>query len=80
VTQLPEPKFALFVDKSGKFRFRLVAANGKTLAVSEAYNTKEDCLEATKLWKQTIFRATIESRIEEAKYVIARARALIDDK
>jgi uncharacterized protein YegP (UPF0339 family) len=57
-----------------------MAANRKMLAVSEAYNTKEDCLEAIKLWKQTIFRATIESRIKEAKCAIARARALIDYK
>ena len=33
-------KFELYKDKAGKFRFRLKAANGQVIAVSEAYNTK----------------------------------------
>ena len=37
---MPEPKFELYKDKAEKFRFRLVAANGETIAVSEAYESK----------------------------------------
>jgi uncharacterized protein YegP (UPF0339 family) len=37
---MPQPKFELYTDKAGKFRFRLVAANGETIAVSEAYESK----------------------------------------
>jgi uncharacterized protein YegP (UPF0339 family) len=40
---MPEPKFEWFKDKAGKFRFRLKAANGEIIAVSEGYNSKEAC-------------------------------------
>ena len=38
------PKFQLYEDKSGQFRFRLRARNGKTVAVSQRYTTKAACL------------------------------------
>ena len=41
---MPEPKFEWYKDKAGKFRFRLVAANGEKIAASEAYNSKEGCV------------------------------------
>jgi len=44
VIRLPEPKFEWYKDKAGKFRFRLVAANGETIAASEAYNSKDACM------------------------------------
>jgi uncharacterized protein YegP (UPF0339 family) len=31
-------------DKAGKFRFRLVAANGEKIAASEAYLSKDACV------------------------------------
>ena len=37
------PKFELFQDRSGKFRFRLKARNGKVIAVSDDYATKAGC-------------------------------------
>ena len=37
------PKFELYEDKSGEFRFRLKARNGQTIAVSEGYTTKAAC-------------------------------------
>ncbi len=36
-------KFELFKDKAGKFRFRLIAANGEIIATGEAYESKESC-------------------------------------
>ena len=33
-------KFELYSDKAGKFRFRLKAGNGETIATSEAYESK----------------------------------------
>lgn len=33
-------KFELYKDKADKYRFRLKAANGEIIAVSEAYNQK----------------------------------------
>jgi uncharacterized protein YegP (UPF0339 family) len=44
VTELPEPKFEWYKDKAGKFRFRLLAANGEKIAASEAYSSKEACV------------------------------------
>jgi uncharacterized protein YegP (UPF0339 family) len=41
---LPEPKFEWYKDKAGKFRFRLLAANGEKIAVGEAYNSKDGCM------------------------------------
>jgi uncharacterized protein YegP (UPF0339 family) len=41
---MPEPKFEWFKDKAGKFRFRLLAANGEIIAASEAYTSKEACV------------------------------------
>ena len=38
------PKFELYRDKRGAFRFRLKARNGQTLASSEGYSTKAACL------------------------------------
>jgi uncharacterized protein YegP (UPF0339 family) len=40
---MPEPKFEWFKDKAGKFRFRLLAANGEMIVVSEGYSSKEAC-------------------------------------
>ena len=38
------PKFELYTDKRGYYRFRLKAANGKIIAASEGYTTKAGCL------------------------------------
>jgi uncharacterized protein YegP (UPF0339 family) len=41
---MPEPVFEWYTDKKGKFRFRLKAGNGEVIAVSEAYNSKDGCV------------------------------------
>lgn len=41
---MPEPVFEWYKDKTGKFRFRLKAANGEIIATSEAYNSKDGCV------------------------------------
>jgi uncharacterized protein YegP (UPF0339 family) len=41
---LPEPVFEWYKDKAGKYRFRLKAANGEIIAVSEGYASKEGCV------------------------------------
>lgn len=38
------PKFVVFKDKAGAFRFHLTATNGQIIAVSEAYTVKKSCL------------------------------------
>jgi uncharacterized protein YegP (UPF0339 family) len=42
---VPEPVFEWYNDKAGKYRFRLKAANGEIIAVSEGYNAKDDCVD-----------------------------------
>ena len=37
------PKFEMYVDKAGEFRFRLKATNGEIIAASEGYKAKERC-------------------------------------
>lgn len=38
------PKFEVYTDKRGEFRFRLKARNGEVIATSEGYKTKPSCL------------------------------------
>ena len=37
------PKFEIYTDKAGEFRFRLKATNGQVIAVSEGYTTMANC-------------------------------------
>ncbi|UCR90181.1 YegP family protein [Mycetocola spongiae] len=37
-------KFELYTDKAGEYRFRLKAANGEVIAVSEGYKAKASAL------------------------------------
>ena len=37
------PKFEMYVDKAGEFRFRLKATNGQVIATSEGYVSKKNC-------------------------------------
>lgn len=37
------PKFELYQDKGGDFRFRLKSRNGQVVAVSEGYTSKAAC-------------------------------------
>ena len=38
------PKFEVYKDKAGEFRFRLKARNGQIIGVSEGYVQKASCL------------------------------------
>ena len=40
---LTNPKFVLYQDKAGEFRFRLKARNGEIIATSEGYKAKASC-------------------------------------
>lgn len=37
------PKFEMYTDKAGEFRFRLKAGNGEVIATSEGYKAKASC-------------------------------------
>ena len=40
----PHPKFEVYEDKGGQFRFRLKAKNGQIIAASEGYKSLKSCL------------------------------------
>ena len=37
-------KFEVYKDKAGEYRFKLKAANGEIIAVSEGYSSKTSCM------------------------------------
>lgn len=41
---LTNPKFEMYQDKAGDYRFRLKARNGEIIAVSESYHARAGCL------------------------------------
>lgn len=42
-TPLTNPKFEIYLDEGGRFRFRLKAQNGGLLIYSEGYTAKANC-------------------------------------
>ena len=40
----PCPKFEVYVDKAGEFRFRLLAKNGQNICHGEGYKALKSCL------------------------------------
>lgn len=57
---LPHPKFELYQDKSGAFRFRLKARNGEIIAASESYTAKAGCLGGIESVKKNASEAEIQ--------------------
>lgn len=43
IVAVKHPKFELYTDKAGEFRFRLKAKNGEIIATSEGYKSKASC-------------------------------------
>ncbi len=41
---LTHPKFEMYQDKAGEYRFRLKARNGEIIGTSEGYTAKAGCL------------------------------------
>lgn len=46
------PKFEVYEDKAGEYRFRLTATNGQTIATSEGYKAKAGCLNGVESVKE----------------------------
>ena len=57
---MPEPKFEVYKDAAGKFRFRLRAANNEIIAVSEAYGSKDGCMNGVESVKANAPKAMIQ--------------------
>ena len=56
---LSHPKYELYLDKTGEYRFRLKASNGEIIAVSEGYKSKSSCIGAIECVKSTVNTAEI---------------------
>ena len=54
------PKFEVYTDKAGEFRFRLKALNGQIIAVSEGYKALASCLNGIESVKKNAPDARIE--------------------
>lgn len=53
------PKFEMYTDKAGEFRFRLKARNGEIIAVSEGYKAKAGCLNGIESVKKNAPEANV---------------------
>ncbi|HBC29721.1 MAG TPA: hypothetical protein DC024_00535 [Clostridiales bacterium] len=54
------PKFEIFTDKAGEFRFRLKAKNGEIIATSEGYKTMDSCKNGIESVRKNAANSTIE--------------------
>ena len=54
------PKFEVYADKAGEFRFRLKARNGEFIATSEGYKAKASCLNGIESVKKNAPEAAVE--------------------
>ena len=54
------PKFELYADKAGEFRFRLKAKNGEVIASSEGYKSKAGCENGIESVKKNAPEAEVE--------------------
>jgi uncharacterized protein YegP (UPF0339 family) len=64
---MPEPVFEWYIDKAGKYRFRLKAANGEMIAVSEGYASKQSCVEGIESVKKNAPKAKIVEAKEKVE-------------
>ena len=53
------PKFEIYVDKAGAYRFRLKATNGNIIAASQGYSSKSKCINGVESVKRHAALATI---------------------
>jgi len=54
-----KPKFEIYKDATGKFRWRLKAPNSEIIAVSEAYVAKDNCENGIKSVKTNAPKAEV---------------------
>lgn len=57
------PKFEMYTDKAGEFRFRLKAKNGQIIATGEGYKAKAGCKNGI----ESIRKNVVDAKIEEVE-------------
>lgn len=60
IVTVKHPKFEMYTDKAGEYRFRLKARNGEIIAVSEGYKSKDSCENGIDSVKRNAPEAVIE--------------------
>ena len=63
--KVKHPKFEIYNDKAGEFRFRLKARNGEIIAASESYKSMKSCLNGIESVKKNAAEGNIEDTTEE---------------
>ena len=61
--KLSNPKFEVYTDKKGEFRFRLRARNGQNIAASEGYTTMKACQNGI----ESVRKNAAEGNVERVK-------------
>lgn len=56
---MTHPKFEMYQDKAGEFRFRLKARNGEIIGVSEGYTSKANCVNGVESVKKNAPEAEV---------------------
>lgn len=57
------PKFEMYTDKAGEFRFRLKAKNGQIIATGEGYKAKAGCKNGI----ESIRKNVVDAKVEEVE-------------
>lgn len=76
--RLSNPKFQIYTDTAGKYRFRLYARNGEIIADSEGYETKDACLNGIEVVGQS-GDAEIVDLTESQESIAAKAENILPD-
>ena len=63
--ELTHPKFEVYKDKAGEFRFRLKARNGENIGKGEGYKRKDSCMKGIASGGKNAPDAKIEEPEEE---------------
>ena len=53
------PKFEIYLDKKGEYRFRLKARNGEIILASEGYTAKAGCKNGIESVRKNVVDATV---------------------
>ena len=61
--KVKNPKFEMYIDKAGEYRFRLKARNGEIILASEGYSQKAGCKNGI----ESVRRNAADGVIEKAK-------------
>ena len=71
-------KYQLYKDKAGKYRFRLVAENGKYIVYGEAYERRKSCLNGIESVRKNSGSPIEDTTIDSPKIPFPKYQILVD--